>query len=128
MVYDFSGKTLYVCGYGYTDNKKNKPLYLTCGALNNIKDTECAINTGDIKNELCFTSSATSGGPCGRDNGAPIYRINSDYTRVLVGIFSRTVGSTSKSMCIDGRAKYVFTKMAFYDKFIGDTIAQNLNN
>ena len=127
MDFSFGGKTLYVCGYGYTDNKKNKPVYLTCGSLYNMKDSDCAINTGE-KNELCFSSSANSGGPCGRDNGAPIYRINSDYSRVLVGLFSRTFGSTSKSMCIDGRAKYIFTKIAYYDKFITDTIAQNINN
>ncbi|CAO1430017.1 unnamed protein product [Diamesa hyperborea] len=128
MDYNFQGKTLYVCGYGYIDNKKTKPTYLTCGALTNIKqDTDCGINAGE-KNELCFSSTANSGGPCGRDNGAPIYRVNTDYSRVLVGLFTRIVGSNSKSMCIDGRAKYIFTKIAYYDKFITDTIAQNLNN
>lgn len=123
--YNYANKPFYVCGYGYIDNKKTKPVYLTCGTLYYAIPTECLLGTD--KNELCFTSAATSGGPCGRDNGAPLYRVNADGTRILVGIFVRTVGSSSKSMCIDGHAKYVFTNVAAFDAFITTTISQNIN-
>lgn len=125
MNYNYANKPFYVCGYGYIDNKKTKPVYMTCGTLYYAIPTECLLGT--VNTELCFTSAANSGGPCGRDNGAPLYRVNADGTRILVGIFVRIVGSSSKSMCIDGNAKYVFTNVAAFDSFITTTISLNIN-